>query len=55
MRLSTQRRNSAFSKKGCVSGVMMKVGAIDTTRMRFGASSAAIAFVKPSIACFVIT
>src|ERR1041385_6282869 len=46
---------SGSSKNGLVSGVITKVGAIETTRPPFGASSTAIALVSPSIACLVIT
>jgi hypothetical protein len=55
IRSTTHCRNSGFSKKGVVSGVVMKVGAIETTRTPFGASSTAIALVSPSTACLVIT
>src|SRR5439155_23876379 len=36
IRSITHRRNSGFAKKGSVNGVVMKVGAIDTTRTPFG-------------------
>src|SRR5262249_60627594 len=50
--LSTSCLKAVFSKNGFVSGVSMKVGPIVLTRMSCGASSIAIALVKPSIACF---
>lgn len=52
--LVTQFRNSGSARNEAVIGVSRKVGAIEFTRMFFGASSTAIAFVSPSIACFVM-
>jgi NADP-dependent 3-hydroxy acid dehydrogenase YdfG len=48
----TSSRNSLFSKNGRVIGVSRKVGPRLLTRMLWGASSIAIALVKPSMACF---
>src|SRR5262249_23771875 len=48
---STSLRNGSFSKNGRVSGVSMKVGPRVFTRISCGASSIAIALVKPSMAC----
>src|SRR5712691_3267134 len=55
MRSSTHLRNTGSSKNGLVSGVVTKVGAIETTRTPLDASSTAIALVNPSTACLVIT
>jgi tripartite-type tricarboxylate transporter receptor subunit TctC len=48
---STSSRNALFSKNGRVIGVSRKVGPRLLTRMLWGASSIAIALVKPSMAC----
>src|SRR6185437_2006315 len=48
---STSSRNALFSKNGFVIGVSRNVGPSELTRMLCGASSIAIALVKPSIAC----
>src|SRR5580700_5678318 len=48
----TSSRNALFSKNGFVIGVSRKVGPRLLTRMLCGASSIAIALVKPSMACF---
>ena len=50
--VSTSSRNDLFSKYGRVIGVSIKVGPRLLTRMLCGASSIAIALVKPSMACF---
>ena len=50
---STSSRNALFSKNGRVSGVSRKVGPRLLTRMLWGASSIAIALVKPSMACLL--
>src|SRR5207247_10482264 len=55
IRSTTHCRNSGLAKKGSVNGVVMKVGAIETTRIPLGANSTAIALVSPSTACLVIT
>src|SRR5581483_2731641 len=55
MRSRIHWRVAGSSKNGRVSGVSIKVGAIDTTRTPLGASSTAIALVSPSTACLVIT
>src|ERR1700722_1574943 len=49
---STSSRNALFSKNGLVIGVSIKVGPRLLTRILCGASSIAIALVKPSMACF---
>src|SRR5579864_2570652 len=48
---STSSRNALFSKNGLVIGVSRKVGPRLLTRILCGASSIAIALVKPSMAC----
>src|SRR5437870_3271840 len=50
---STSSRNALFSKSGRVIGVSRKVGPSLLTRMLWGASSIAIALVKPSMACLL--
>ena len=50
--LSTSLRNVSFWKNGRVSGVSTNVGPSVLTRILCGASSIAIALVKPSMACF---
>ena len=52
--LRTQLRNSGSAKKEAVIGVSRKVGAIAFTRIFSGASSTAMALVRPSIACLVM-
>lgn len=52
--LMHQSRNSGFAKNVEVIGVSRKVGPMALTRMLYGASSTAIAFVSPSIACLVM-
>ena len=51
---STSSRNALFSKNGRVIGVSRKVGPSELTRMLCGASSIAIALVKPSMACLEV-
>jgi hypothetical protein len=53
MRCSVSFRKASFWKNGRVIGVSMKVGASVLTRILCGASSIAIALVKPSMACLV--
>src|SRR5262249_41661786 len=50
---STSSRNALFSKNGRVIGVSRNVGPRLLTRMLWGASSIAIALVKPSMACLL--
>ena len=52
--LITQLRNSGSSKKEAVMGVSRKVGAMALTRIFSGASSTAMALVRPSMACLVM-
>src|SRR5438132_657016 len=54
IRLMTQLRNSGSAKKEAVMGVSRNVGAMAFTRMFSGASSTAMALVKPSIACLAM-
>src|SRR6185312_7413033 len=49
---NTSSRNALFSKNGLVIGVSRNVGPSELTRMLCGASSIAMALVKPSMACF---
>ncbi len=50
----TKLKNAGSSSIGFVMGVSMKVGATEFTRMPLGASSTAMALVKPSSACLVM-
>ena len=46
-------RDSGSARKGVIIGVSMKVGHKLLTRSPLGPNSAAIALVRPSMACFV--
>ena len=53
MERTTRSRNFGSCSTGRVSGVSTKPGQMAFTRMPFGPSSKAIAFVIPSTACLV--
>jgi len=54
LKRSEKPLKAAFSKKGRVMGVSMKVGPTLLTRTLCGASSMAMALVKPSMACLEV-